>query len=204
MSPPELLDEALHPIDAAKRLQGVGLRTVRGQPVGCLRWCGLGGIGPFHSWDGVLGRAEHRVGPQGAPGVVECVLLHQHPDVLTEGDTQRVGSNVHPRLHVLRHTSLHLDERGRCFPPSSSRTSSRHEHTLADKWAYLLHYRPACRTRGQPKVIRASAQRCHGSIERRTCPMVRSPPWRPVCSRLVMAVVGEVGGVAGVGWWLGW
>ncbi len=151
------------PIAAAKRLQGVGLRAVRGQPVGCLRWCGLGGIRPLHPWDRVLGRAEHRVGPQGAPSVVECVLLHQHPDVLTEGDTQRVGSNVHPRLHVLRHTSLHLDERGRCFPPSSSRTSCRHEHTVADKWAYLPHYRPACRTRGQPKVIGGKSARSGGA-----------------------------------------
>jgi len=111
---------------AAKRDSGVGLRTARCQPGGCLRWCGLGGMRPAHSRERVRRGPEYLVCPQGAPSVVERVALHQQLDVVGKRDAQCVGGNVCPSPRALWHTILHLDKRNSRWSSSSSGSSCRH------------------------------------------------------------------------------
>jgi len=124
---------------AAKRDSGVGLRTARCQPAGCLRLCGLGGIRPAHPWDRVLARPEHLVGPQGTAGVIKLIQLHQQLHVLTERDAQRVGGSVRPGSRALGHAGLHSDEWRRRSSARTSGSSCRHRHTLPQEWNLLPH-----------------------------------------------------------------
>jgi len=131
MSTPVHLQRSPAPVPAAKPDLGVGFRTVRGQSVDCLRWCGLGG--GARSGQRLSSRGR-RGSPPWVTVLVDLVSLDQMGQIRPEAHPARVRGSTHLFVMLTRHVPVELDAvlrlRNRLPFAGLRCSSSRHSDTL--------------------------------------------------------------------------